>query len=96
MPSSCTKVDTGREDGLADAAIAEAVPAVQSRKQARIPPVWNLADVAKTLDAVDRGNPCGKRDYAIILLVAGSGCAASTILLAACFLTVPVHSWYIT
>jgi hypothetical protein len=26
--------------------------------------------VARILDAVDRGNPCRKRDYAIILLVA--------------------------
>jgi integrase len=29
--------------------------------------------VAKILDAVDRGNPCGKRDYAIILLVTRLG-----------------------
>ena len=29
--------------------------------------------MARILDAVDRGNPCGKRDYAIILLVARLG-----------------------
>jgi integrase len=46
---------------------------VKSRKQARIPSVWDPADVAKILGAVDRGNPCGKRDYAIILLVARLG-----------------------
>ena len=44
------------EAGLA-AAAAEAVPAVPSRRQARIPSVWDLGDVARILDAVDRGNP---------------------------------------
>ena len=44
-----------------------------SRRQARIPSVWDPGDVARILDAVDRGNPCGKRDYAIILLVTRLG-----------------------
>src|SRR5208283_2873132 len=55
--------------GLADAALLDEVPAVRSRKQARVPSVWDPADVTKILDAVDRSNPCGKRDYAIILLI---------------------------
>jgi len=55
------------------AATAQAVPAVPSRKQARVPSVWDPGDVARILEAVDRGNPCGKRDYAIILLVARLG-----------------------
>jgi integrase len=46
---------------------------VPSRKQARIPSVWDPSDVARILDAVDRGNPCGKRDYAIILLITRLG-----------------------
>jgi integrase len=61
------------EAGLAAAAVAEAVPAVPSRKQARLPSVWDPADVAAILEAVDRGNPGGKRDYAIIMLVARLG-----------------------
>ena len=61
------------EEGLAASAVAESVPAVPSRKQARIPSVWDPADVARILEAVDRGSPCGKRDYAIILLVARLG-----------------------
>ena len=60
------------EAGLT-AAMAEAVPAVPSRKQARVPSVWDQGDVARILDAVDRGNPCGKRDYAIILLITRLG-----------------------
>jgi integrase len=61
------------ETGLACAATADAVPAVPSRRQARVPSVWDPGDVAAILAAVDRGNPCGKRDYAIILLVTRLG-----------------------
>ena len=35
--------------------------------------VWDPSDVRKVLQAVDRGNPCGKRDYAIILLITRLG-----------------------
>jgi len=55
-------------DGLIGGTVLEAVPAAKSSRQARVPSVWDPADVAKILQAVDRGNPCGKRDYAIILL----------------------------
>src|SRR6266702_2872380 len=60
-------------DGLVNAAVLEAVPAVRSSRQVRVPSVWDPGDVARILDAVDRGNPCGKRDYAIILLVTRLG-----------------------
>jgi hypothetical protein len=60
-------------ESLADVAVLEAVPAAKSTRQAKIPSVWDPADVAKILAAVDRGNPCGKRDYAIILLITRLG-----------------------
>jgi integrase len=60
-------------EGLLDPAVLDAVPAVRSSKQVRVPSVWDPGDVARILDAVDRGNPCGKRDYAIILLVTRLG-----------------------
>ena len=60
-------------DGLIDGTVLEALPAAKSSRQARIPSVWDPADVAKILQAVDRGNPCGKRDYAIILLITRLG-----------------------
>jgi site-specific recombinase XerD len=59
--------------GLAGEAVLESVPAAKSSRQARIPSVWCPADVAKILQAVDRGNACGKRDYAIILLITRLG-----------------------
>ena len=60
-------------DGLIDGSVLEAVPAAKSSRQAKIPSVWDPGDVARILEAVDRGNPCGKRDYAIILLIARLG-----------------------
>lgn len=59
--------------GMVEAGLLEAVPAVKASKQARIPSVWDPADVAKILAAIDRGNPCGKRDYAIIMLITRLG-----------------------
>lgn len=53
--------------------LSESLPCMQARKQIRIPSVWNKEDLLKLLAAIDRGNPCGKRDYAIILLVARLG-----------------------
>ena len=60
-------------EGLVDGACLEAVPAVPSIKQARIPSVWAPGDVARIVEAIDRDNPCGKRDYAIILLITRLG-----------------------
>jgi len=59
--------------GLIDGAALVAVPAVPSIKQARIPSVWDPGEVARILEAIDRDNPCGKRDYAIILLITRLG-----------------------
>lgn len=38
-----------------------------------IPSIWKAEDVKKVLQSIDRGNPIGKRDYAILLLVAKLG-----------------------
>jgi len=59
--------------GLTDADVLEKVPAVKSIRQARVPSVWEAADVAKILEAIDRANPSGKRDYAIVLLICRLG-----------------------
>jgi site-specific recombinase XerD len=58
---------------LAAGAALEAVPAAKSTRQARVPSVWCPADVTKILATIDRGNPCGKRDYAIVLLITRLG-----------------------
>ena len=60
-------------EGLIDHTLVEAVPKVKSSKQSRIPSVWDPAEVSAIVEAIDRGNPCGKRDYAIILLITRLG-----------------------
>ena len=60
-------------DGLTGRGVLEAVPAARSSRQARIPSVWDPADVTKIIEAIDRANPSGKRDYAIVLLICRLG-----------------------
>lgn len=38
-----------------------------------VPSVWKKEDVIQMLESIDRGNPTGKRDYAILLLVVKLG-----------------------
>ncbi len=59
--------------GLVDETCLQAVPAARSAKQTRIPSVWDPGEVAAIVAAIDRDNPCGKRDYAIILLITRLG-----------------------
>jgi len=55
------------------------IPMVQSRKQTRIPSVWSVDDLKKLISSIDRGNPMGKRDYAMILLACRLGLRVSDI-----------------
>ena len=50
--------------------LSDSIPNMQVRKQTRIPSVWEKDDLIKLISAIDQGNPSGKRDYAMILLVA--------------------------
>jgi integrase/recombinase XerD len=53
--------------------LTEVIPSINARKQNRIPSAWSPEHVTKLLEAIDRGNPAGKRDYAMILIVARLG-----------------------
>lgn len=57
-----------RETGEVEVDFAAKTPMVQARKQTRIPSVWTTDELKQLITAIDRGNPKGKRDYAIILL----------------------------
>ena len=59
--------------GLVPGDLAEQVPTVRVRRDARIPSVWKSGDVEALVNVVDRSSPCGKRDYAILLLAARLG-----------------------
>jgi len=65
--------------GLIKVDYSQKVPMVQSRKQTRVPSVWSADDLKKLIAAIDRGNPMGKRDYAIILLACRLGLRISDI-----------------
>jgi site-specific recombinase XerD len=56
------------ENGEVPMDFSAKTPMVQARKQNRIPSVWTKDELKKLIDAIDRGSPKGKRDYAIILL----------------------------
>ena len=45
-----------------------------------VPSVWNKEDVMHMLESIDRGNPTGRRDYAILLLVTRLGIRAGDII----------------
>lgn len=48
-------------------------PNVHYEKYARIPSAYSYEDVIKLLSTVDRSNPIGKRNYAILLLISRLG-----------------------
>ena len=60
-------------ENVVSADFSESLPNMKSRKQTRIPSVWEKETLQKLLDSIDCGNPSGRRDYAIILLVARLG-----------------------
>jgi len=62
-----------------DKDISKSLPKVRIMRNAFIPYCWKSQDVGKLLEAVDRGDPKGKRDYAILLLVVRLGLRVSDI-----------------
>lgn len=57
-----------QEQDILKTDLASKTPMIQARKQVRIPSVWTKEELDALIGAIDRGNPKGKRDYAIILL----------------------------
>lgn len=49
------------------------LPTIKANRQFRLPKTWNKEDVLTILDSIDRGNPVGKRDYAILTLITRYG-----------------------
>lgn len=55
------------------------IPTVSHGRDGRLPNVWSRESVQKMLDSIDRANPIGKRDYAILLMVTQLGLRDSDI-----------------
>jgi len=56
------------------------IPKVNYIRQAKLPSVYSREEIQSLLTVIDRGNPKGKRDYAIMLIGARLGLRASDIL----------------
>lgn len=65
--------------GFTEKNLSVSLPHVRILRNAFIPHSWNTADVIKLLDAIDRSDSKGKRDYAIILMVVRLGFRVSDI-----------------
>lgn len=55
------------------------VPHIKYNKKAKLPSVYSREEIGKMIASIDRGNPRGKRDYAVVLLAARLGLRASDI-----------------
>jgi site-specific recombinase XerD len=61
------------QKGYTEINLSLSVPKQSRYYYPAIPSTWNPQEVQRMLNAIDRGNPMGKRDYAILLLVAKLG-----------------------
>lgn len=66
-------------NGYTEKDLSLSVPKQKRYYYPAVPSTWDPAEVKRMLDAIDRGSPLGKRDYAILLLVAKLGIRAGDI-----------------
>ncbi len=62
-----------RQNGVLEYDWSYAVPKVIAPQNRNVPALWEKDDLERLLKGIDRGNPAGKRDYAIVLLVVELG-----------------------
>jgi len=67
------------ENGFSNTELFSKLPNVHYNRQSRLPSAFSSDEVNTLLDSVDQGNPCGKRDYAIILLISRLGLRSSDV-----------------
>jgi len=66
-------------NGYTDKDLSLSVPKQNKYHYPKVPSTWEPEEVKRMLGVIDRGNPLGKRDYAILLLVAKLGIRAGDI-----------------
>lgn len=67
------------ENGFMRENIFSKIPNPHYNRESNLPSTYTEEEVRNTLSAIDLGNPCGKRDYAIILLISRLGLRSSDI-----------------
>lgn len=65
--------DYAVSEGYHHTSYADALPCIRRTRNYRLPVTFSPEDVERILSQVDRSNPIGKRNYAILLLVAKLG-----------------------
>ncbi|MCD8500816.1 MAG: tyrosine-type recombinase/integrase [Bacillaceae bacterium] len=60
-------------NGIHKQDLSVSVPKLKFAKEEKIATIWSQDDVLKIFAAIDKGNPYGKRDYAILLLISNLG-----------------------
>lgn len=66
-------------NGYTEKDLSLSVPKQNRYYYPAVPSTWEPAEIKRVLDVIDRGSPPGKRDYAILLLVAKLGIRAGDI-----------------
>lgn len=66
-------------NGLMRKELFSKLPNLYYNRHSKLPSTYTEEEVHKTLDTIDMGNPCGIRDYAIILLIARLGLRSSDV-----------------
>lgn len=67
------------ENGFSNQELFSKIPNIYYNRQSRLPSSYSSGEVDTLLKSIDVGNPCGKRDYAIILLVSRLGLRSSDV-----------------
>lgn len=67
------------ENGFIQTNLFPKLPNPHYNRNSRLPSTYTEQEVHDTLSAIDMGNPCGIRDYAIILLIARLGLRSSDV-----------------
>ena len=67
------------EDGFMKENLFPKLPNPHYNRDSNLPSTYTEEEVHNTLSAIDMGNPCGKRDYAIILLISRLGLRSSDV-----------------
>lgn len=69
-----------RTTGLNPTVTKECIPTIKYVNRRHLPKIWSSEECRRILDAVERNNPTGKRDYAILMLAVNLGMRTSDIL----------------
>jgi site-specific recombinase XerD len=60
-------------EGITEKDLSLSLPKIKVSRKLKVPQVWNKKDLKKLFTSIDRTSPAGKRDYAILLMVAHYG-----------------------